>query len=70
MLRVRRDHVESAVGAHVLRFVNVELERPFGPALPGDQRFDMKIFAREHFEMWSARGTTVPMITSVTSAFE
>ena len=51
MLGMSRDHVERTVGADVLRLVDIELERPVSASLSGDQRFDVEIFAREHFEI-------------------
>ena len=51
IFRVRGNDVERAVGADILRLVDVEGNRPGCLPLPGDQRLDMEIFAREHFEI-------------------
>ena len=51
MLGVRGDGVERAVGADVLRLVDVERDRPGRRALARDQRLDLEIFAGEHFEI-------------------
>ena len=51
MLGVGGDGVERAVGADIVRLVDVERDRPRRRALPGDQRLDLEIFARQHFEI-------------------
>ena len=51
MLGVGGDGVERAVGADIVRLVDVERDRPGGRALPGDQRLDVEIFGREHLEI-------------------
>ena len=51
MLGVRGDGVERPVGADILRFVDIELDRPGRRPLSGDQRFNSEIFVRENFEI-------------------
>ena len=67
MSGVRGDGVERAVGADALRLGDVERDRPSGLALPGDQRLHAEIFFASTSRLCSARGTTVAMMTWVTS---
>src|SRR6478672_523730 len=48
---MRRDGVERAVGADILRLVDIELQRPCGGALPGDDRRLAEIFLGQDFKV-------------------
>ena len=67
MARVRGHDVERAVGADAGRLDHVERDRPARPA-PRRSASCPKYFCASTSRLWSARGTTVPMMTRVTSA--
>ena len=52
----------------ILRLLDIELHAPVAPAAPGDQRLGLEVFVASTCRLWSVRGTTVPMITCVTSS--
>ena len=51
MLGMSGDRVQRAVGADIVRLIDVERDRPAGRALPRDHRLDMEIFVRQHLEV-------------------
>ncbi len=51
MQRVRRNRVDRAIGAQVLRLIDVQRDAPFERRPTGDQRIMAEIFAGEHFEI-------------------
>ena len=66
MLGMRGDGIERAVGADILRLVDIELHRPASSPCPATNGVFLKYFCDRTSRLWSARGTTVPMITPST----